>query len=530
MKRPKGFSAGKPWLGAQGKVFDEKIYRIAALSLVLGPVLVCVLLQAFFHSDPVLLLLVLGATAVTLLPMLLYGVDLYTLLPIIIFLRYEWIALIAKTALHQPLQTFLSFPFESYALSGALLLITSVICLLVRWVDNGRVLLRAPLDVNRLRKLAWWSAAVGLAGSVMGFAFASRTYGIASTSSVFPIATSMQDVYPLCIVFEALYNLRSSNNQRLVSGRLLAYLTFSLIQALAGSARILFVDSIVALALVVIMQRAVRVRYVVSGIAFITVFFLVISPIVLGARAYKNEGSTGASLSAESAVAVQALTDPEYLQSLKTSEQGAARYRSSDRTFDYYGNQSNILNRLSWVALVDQIYTASYASKPIGGDAVTEAVSRLVPRFLFPDKSNRSDNYSDYLSYKIGIEREGTAASLSFPLCLEGFAIFGPAGFVLFSVVGFLVLLFVFSKISSWRGVDGYSLFFYTFIQTPITEGNSVTFLGLLTRGLPLVVIICVLLDRVSRRSSKRAVARPDGRPARHSGRANGVKIRTDQI
>ena len=482
---------------------DSIGYRAAPVLMVLVPVIACLFLQAILGSSAPIIILVLFSTIAVMVPVGIYGLNLYTLLPVIFFIRYEGVAVFAKTVFGQPLQTFLSFPSESYTYTAGLLVIVASTCLLVSATDKGGTsLLKEPAEGGNLRRLGLTSAAVGLVGSILAVATTSRTAGVNSTSSLFPIASSMQAMFPLGIILEATYNLRASAGRRIYSGPLLGMLALSLFQALAMSARILFVSSIVSLVLVLITRRKFALRYVVAGVAIAAVFFLVISPVVLAVRAYRFSGSATEFLSSGGAVAIQAISDPEYLSTLKAGQQAAERYRSSERSFDYYGNQSNVLNRLSWVALVDQIYSASHGSKPLGMDAVPESVERLLPRFLYPDKSNRAYTYSDWLSYQIGIEREGEAKALSFPLSLEGLVVAGPVGFALFTFIGMFITLFVFTRLASWRDVGGFTLFFYTIIQTPILEGNSDSIMGLLTRELPLIVIMCLVLQKLSRLST----------------------------
>jgi hypothetical protein len=128
--------------------------------------------------------------------------------------------------------------------------------------------------------------------------------------------------------------------------------------------------------------------------------------------------------------------------------------------------------------------------RPIGMRAITEqVVPRNAPGFLV-EKEARAYGYGDWLSWEIGLIEAGRIAFLSFPLPVEGMAVFGPLiGVTVWPALLMLPVLLVLGKISTFRAPTATSLFLLSAFHWDLIEMPSDGYLGLLTRGLPITVL-----------------------------------------
>jgi hypothetical protein len=184
------------------------------------------------------------------------------------------------------------------------------------------------------------------------------------------------------------------------------------------------------------------------------------------------------------------VTEPGLVGELQRKDAFRARYESGTTQYDYFGDGSNILNRLAFVALLDSVYSQTKVLNPIGVRALTEEVfPRVLPSFLV-DKEARPYGYGDWLSWEVGLIETGRVSYLSSTLPIEGIAVFGAIlGVTIWPVVFMLPMLLLFGRISSFAVPTATSIFLLSAFHWELIEGASDTFIGVATRSIPSAVI-----------------------------------------
>ena len=230
-------------------------------------------------------------------------------------------------------------------------------------------------------------------------------------------------------------------------------------------------------------------------------FTFYVSPVALEMRLVKEERSATNFAVEATAMLGRAIMEPSYAAELLAREDFRTRYESGTQLYDYFGNSSNIGNRLSFVALLDVVAYQMEAIQPLGYEAVEQVLNRAYPRFL-GNKIDYPYGHGDWLTWQLGLIENGRVSYLSFGLPMEGYATFGVWGLILAPFVFITPLLLVMGRISTLRQPLAASLFLFCAFQWQIFEGQSESFIALLTRALPLTVppLLALYWLRVQRR------------------------------
>jgi hypothetical protein len=267
-------------------------------------------------------------------------------------------------------------------------------------------------------------------------------------------------------------------------------LAFTIAVALFLNVRALAVNNIICVFLCGLLFRAIKPRHLALGAILGFVFTSYVSPLALELRIIKEDKSAVQFASDVVELVVRTATESGLVAELQRKEAYRSRFESGTAQYDYFGDGSNILNRMAFVALLDSVYAQTQVLNPIGTRALTEqVVPRNAPGFLV-DKEARTYGYGDWLSWEIGLIETGRVAYLSFPIPVEGSAVFGPfLGVTLWPVVLMLPMFLILSKISSFRTASATSLFLLSAFHWELIEAPSDGYLGLLTRTLPITVL-----------------------------------------
>ena len=196
----------------------------------------------------------------------------------------------------------------------------------------------------------------------------------------------------------------------------------------------------------------------------------------------------------------KALTDPEYLKSLSEAEK-YANYQDMKALvpYDYFGNRSDVLDRLTWVGLVDAVYNGTRTRKPIGMEAIQQSLARNAPGFLGYDKDITTIGPGDWLSWQTGLSEPGRVYFAVFGLPMEGLASWGLAGMIVYPFIFMLPVLFLCGRLSSLRLALPVSIYLFVDTQHMMLESTSDVFLAWTTRNLPVVFLLLFALHYVYR-------------------------------
>jgi hypothetical protein len=449
-----------------------------------------VLIQLALGADVVTLALSLACALIGLYPILRIGFDLYTVFAGLFWLRYTGAALVAKTLYLQPVDSLLKSPVESYLLATTLIGVVTAVTLLARRLDTGGSVF-PPLPATRdTRQLGLVAYLVGSAAAVLLGILGRRDADAANVGALFVVTHALISLTYLGYVSELVHTISESRGRRIASARLLGMLAVTISIALFLNVRAMAVNSVVCVFFCGLMFGAIKARHVALGAILGLIFTAYVSPVALELRTISYDTTAARFASEVVELIARTAAEPALIGELQQKESYRTRFESGTLQYDYYGDGSNILNRASFVALLDSVYTQVRVLNPIGVRAISEQViPRNLPSFLV-EKEARAYGYGDWLSWEIGLIETGRIAFLSFPVPVEGIAVLGPLiGVTVWPVLVMLPTLVIFGRLSSFRNATTTSLFLLSAFHWELIEAPSDGYIGLLTRGLPITLL-----------------------------------------
>jgi hypothetical protein len=438
------------------------------------------------------------AVAVPLLPLWLYGRDLYSAMGINFSLRYVGIALAAKTFYGQTLESHLFHPYAAYALTGLLMAVVTAVLVLVRKFDRGTELFPLPTDPASLRRLSLICIVVGMAALVVVAANRSMETGAFNGGAVLVLASNVSNLFILGIVAEALYGVVRFNGQGFITLRLVVLFVLAVAVATALNARIVVVTSLISVIVATFLTGSLRLKHVIFGLAAGSFFLYVFSPVTLYLR-LSREGMTRTQFIQFAGQTVARLaSDPQFFTLISnTVKASEVQDETRQPPYDYFGDRANVPNRLSFVALVDAVYTATMSREPIGMAAVNHSLTTLTPGFLRTDKEITTYGMGDWLSWETGLSEPGFIAFLNFGLPMEGLAAWGLTGFILYPFIIYFIAFYTCSKVSTFRFALPASIVIAVIMGHPAIEGTSDEILAWVTRTIPIYLALLYGLHKI---------------------------------
>ncbi len=446
------------------------------------------LAQLLLGSDPVILALCLASTTIGLLPILVYGRDLYTCLAAIFSVRYTGAGLVLKTLYLQPVETYLQVPLGSYALTTFLIIVETAIIMTARKFDARKSVFPEVRDPARLRKAGLVAFLIGAASGVVAGILEYDASGERQATIIYVIASVLTGLTSLGLIAESAVRLTQTSGRSFLSPHISWMLVALVALSLLLNVRGLALNAMLSVFLVAFMGNAIRRKHVVIAAALSILFAQYLSPIALELR-YVKYGMTAAQFASEVVeTTVRAATDPKYIQTLRDNENFRAQFASGKLLYDYFGDGNNIASRLSFVALLDAVYHAQLATRVDLAGAVDQVLQRSAPAFLV-NKQAWEFGYGDWLTWQLGLIETGRIGYLSFSLPMEGLALLGPLGLLLFPVLFMLPTIMLCSRLASWRMATVPSLFMFSTLHASLFEAQSDGYIALVTRTLPMTVL-----------------------------------------
>ena len=456
-----------------------------------------------------------GCIAITLIPLQLYGRDLYSLLAIIFGLRYVGVALIAKTAYGQMLEENLYAPLASYSLTLLLMAVEVGLLLIARGFDRGTTLFPFSMDPIGLRRLSIISIGIGLAGEAIVGANKSFESGALNAGALFIIAAHAADFFFLGLIAEVMHNIIKSDRRTFIGPLLGAWITLALLIAIALNVREFFVSGMIAVVATAFIYKMIRFHHIVIGLLAAASFIYILTPITFYLRSAKEGLDIVRYLDLAQSTILRAATEPAFFNEIANQSKRVESLDANDPvSYDYYGNRATVLNRVSYVALLDAVYNGTHSRVPIGMPAVDQLIARVAPGFLGYDKNITRYGLGDWFSWQTGLTEPKSIIFANFGLPMEALASWGLIGFVTYPLLFGFPLLFLWSHLSSFRVPTAASLFIFANIHHQLIESNSDGFVTMLTRGVPFTAISLFLLYKfVSMYSPESGMTRSLHRP-----------------
>ena len=326
---------------------------------------------------------------------------------------------------------------------------------------------------------------IGVTAYVASGIIVSRESDEAATGLYVPVVI-LGGIHLLGFVAEILYC--SLTNRGPFSLRLVVMLVVMFAMAMFLNARSVMFDGVIAIAVSGIVYQVFRARHLVGLTVAAVLASQIVTPITMELRRVKEGKSASEFASAAGEVIAKAVSEPEYVGILRVRQAQEARVDNPLDLYDYYGDPTNVMNRFSYVALVDAVYFRAERQVPLGLSALDEVYSRVIPGFLV-NKEPKPYGYGDWLSWELGIFQPPLKTFTNFGLPMEGYAVAGTLGFVLFPTLALFPTLLVLSRVSSLRVPYPSSLLLFGAVQWPIVEGTSDIFFVVLTRQIPILLI-----------------------------------------
>lgn len=451
--------------------------------------------QLILGTDPLIMVLCVTAITAPLLPLHFYGRDLYSMIALVFSLRYTGVALVAKTFYGQNLQTNLFDPYATFALTALLMIVMTMLLMLARALDRGTTIFPIPMDLRSLRRLALISFCIGVVGMIISGASKSSETGALNGGIIMVVAANLGNFCYLGVIAEVIYGIKESNGRGFITPLLVLMLTSTLILVIALNMRGFLLSSLIGAVTTAFLYKVLRLRHLLIGLVVAAFFGAFLSPLTLYLRMAKEGLALPQFVELARNTVVKAIANPGYLKQI-SSEVRASEFHDIKKETggDYYGDRSNVLNRLSFIVLLDDVYNGARSLKPLGMGALQQSFARNAPGFLGYDKDATRFGMGDWLSWQIGLSEPGLIAFLNFGLPMEGLVTWGWIGFVAYPFIFIFPLLFICGRLSSLRLRLPLSIFIFTNVQTALIEDTSDGLLALLTRGLPLLALSFFML------------------------------------
>ena len=470
------------------------------ITIPLGVACVLGAIELYLGSAPLTVLMCVAGLTITSIPLHLYGRDLYSMFSILFGIRYIGFALFLKVLYGQTLDSNLLDPTGSYALTLLLMVVVTAIVLLARRFDPGSTLFAFPNDAKNLRKLAVACFVISL-GAIAVVGNKDEQNG-ASAGVLFVIASGLSSLCAFALIAEAACGVEKSKGRSLFTPFLMGMFLVILLAVIALNARGFFLNGVIGVLLVAFIYRVLNLKHVVIGLVFVGFFVSFLSPLTLYLR-QQRKMPIMQFISLAQETAVKAAIDPSFRKVVSDSTKYAQFQNIYDEPlYDYFGDRSNVGNRLSFIGLVDAVYNSSKITSQIGLPALQQSVKSIMPGFLGYVKDDVS--VGDWLGWHTGLLKPPLTTFMNYGLPMEGLVTWGLIGFIVYPFVFMLPVLVVFSRISSFRQVTPLSIYIFTALQTGVIEATSDGFIAEMTRGIPiLLAALCGLYFAFSRRDRR---------------------------
>ncbi|MCA1550700.1 hypothetical protein I6F36_28110 [Bradyrhizobium sp. BRP19] len=413
----------------------------------------------------------------------------------------------AKTFYLQALDENLVYPFEAYFLTLCILSAETVVIFVVRFFDRGKSLVSLGKGSSGILSVKNLTLGLGVVAYI-GLAAVKPTSAQTAGTGFFVLFSALAKIFVLGLVMQTRDGAKHFGTNGFITVGLVAAIGFEFIVSLVLNYREGLLSALIGVVLAAYYCRAIRPRHVIVSVLFVSLFGLLISPITLYLRVKKENVPIAEFAELALATTARAIVDPEFLQSLSSYNDSRLK-RDNITGYDYYRLQSrsNVLNRLSYVALVDWAYAGMAGRSPLGIRVFEESLQRVTPSFIWQDKKAMNYGIGDFIAWNTGQLPMGNAAFLNYSLAMEGFASYGFAGLVAYPFLFMFPLLFALSRISSFRNISVVSVFFFAIYQHSFVESTTEVILAELTRTIPFFFLILLVLQNF-RSTSSIAVSR----------------------
>jgi hypothetical protein len=395
------------------------------------------------------------------------------LLILLVVFRYIGFPLIGKLLFMQPLDSNLGQPLGSVA--SILLGVSAYLfgLILVAKMDVKKTVLAPTTDHRQLNGISVLAMAIGCAANLGMALHAGKEYAGITVANFFA------PFLHLALISAIAAELCKSGRQRSWNFWVLSIVLVEVAFAMVRNSRMSIVEILLCY-IVTLSAFQGKVKWPRIGLTGLLALLLVVAvtPVMLYVRGARSNLTWTQRIAATLEVAAEWPTALAHLQAVKRLQERRGFY------LDYYGSPQNILERASLVDHVDVMKCATDLHGPVGAKDLRIAFTRILPRFVAPDKPVGS-SHGSWLNCRFNIECvEGGYATV--PLIANGYAAFGWAGVVFYPFLfGSAVLLLMRVVSGLDLNCNVWAIYLLIRFQNSFVEGDAAAYFQNMIRDIP---------------------------------------------
>lgn len=399
------------------------------------------------------------------------------------------VALYAKTLLGQPLQSHMHSPVDAYAAVTVGTLAAVVALWIATYVKVGRPLFSAVLDIHYLSYLSWSCLILG------GLFWSLNRMFQDSDGSGFGGITLFRNLLLMAVIARTAFLLESSDDDRSFDWKLGVVLGLSVAAGLVDDSKTGAALPVVSYFATVFFYRGrIRRTHVAALLLGGALFVAFIAPML---HAYRALGVQQMSVGQRVELIGAGLNN--------VIHRGAFGHYSSlaDQQFaggyyNYFGGGTGqmLLGRYASVQQIDPVVDRINQKGALGGSVIWPAFTRLLPRFVDPDKPKYTNAF--LITVRLGLQDWENGKFPTVPLAAQAYAGYGYWGLLIIPLATFLAFLLALKKLGWQLHRNVYAIFFFCdFIVVYANQGSLGQYAGSVLRSFPLLAFVFWLLLRI---------------------------------
>lgn len=399
------------------------------------------------------------------------------------------VALVAKTVLLQPLDSYLYAPLESFAVLavGSIALLIAVLISLA--IPVGKPLFRSVADPRLLRLLSNSTFALGTL-----FWFLNRLFQDPEGSGFGGVAV-FWNLLLMAVIARTAMLLQQTDGRRSVDARLVLILVMCVVMGLIDNSKTAVALPIVAyFATSVFYRGGVTGRQVTSGAVGLVVLAAIVAPMIHTFRIFGIQEMPWR----ERVVLIERGVGEAVATGNFTRYQKLASGEFAQGYYNYFGQGTGqmLLGRYASVQQIDPVIASVGRHNTLGGSVIWPAFGRLLPSFVYPNKPREIEGYK--LLVQLGLIDPEGGKYPTVPILAQSYAGYGIVGLLIIPFLAFLGLLLALKKLG-WRlhrNVFGI-FFFCVFTVVYANQGGLAEYAGAVVRNFPLLGAVLWLSIRL---------------------------------
>ena len=466
-------------------------YRLVLYLAIAG--LVAILVQLILGASPWIVMLATISGTLGLMSFVMFGAyNLGAWLALFYVLGNVLVALFAKSLMGQALGSHLYAPMDSFLVLCATTSALFLALIIVRNVDLGRPLLEHTDNLKTLSWLSWGSFALGVL-----FWFLNQ-YFQGPDGTGFGGLAVFRDLILMAVIARAALLLTRSKLQHAMDGWLAFILLVGVFIGLLSNTKTQAALPVVSyFATLVFYRRGLPGRYItlllVGGLVFVTVLVPMI-------QAWRYLGEQQMTVAQRVGLIEKGSGEVIKGRNLEHFEQLAViQFRGG--IYNYFGGNGRaqtLLGRYASVQQIDPVIAQINRQGTIGGSVIWPALTRLLPKFIYPNKPKYDEGY--HILVDLGLINPAGGKYPTVPLAGQVYAGYGWVGVAIIPFFTFLLFLVAIKKIgwNLYRNV--FAIFFFSeFVIVYAGQGDLGQYAGAVLRSFPLFIIVFWLLVAASR-------------------------------